>query len=671
MIALVGLNKTGAENPNPLIKPPKQYAPWDHSHGVGSSESSLHAVSSRKERYALAPWSCTLSPIERSTRPVSDDLLCRAADTVRHPLNAEHILHYAPAFDRAYLLTTADSAVLNYCGTMKTLKGHAEYIKETGKLAGSPKEISMSLRRLVNQGVLIDTTALLSRCLQAQPASTRGLETIVMPSRDRPFEAKRCAESFLGNALAAGRNVELIVADGSADYGVQALYSEQLKQIAKSGQSSIRYCGAEQKREWIARCESAGIPQQVISYALFGTPIDGTQVGSNQNALLLDTLGRLILSVDDDTLCIPYMPPDSFDLQSLALWGEEDPQEAWFYEANHKLPSNWSAGLLDVLGQHERLLGRSLQEAIVESYQDQASVALEAPCDHMLLDQGKARVLIVLNGIAGDSGTHLPLLFHKQNATHERLRTFVQDDMSRLRSRVLLRSSRQRALTHEGGVVMSTFMSSDNSRLLPPFMPTGRNQDGLYGLLLHACYPGSYKAYLPFALYHNPQQTRLYPHDLHKHFSKARYSDILRFCINAFTPLDVSQQAIERLTSLGKWLVNIGTISTPSFMAFIRPAWLAWLSHLAQQIDRERVACSHSSPWRPFLDRMMEQVATTSSNAYGFAPSDFSQEASPQLAITIAQQEVARLGELLTWWPAIIHCSQMLVGRGVRLSVPL
>ena len=104
-----------------------------------------------------------------------------------------------------------------------------------------------------------------------------------------------------------------------------------LRALGATHGATVRYAGLEEKLAWADKLVARGdLPPDVVRFALFGVEPCRYTSGANRNALLLDTVGELTLSVDDDTVCrIAVRPGGGRD--GLAVTSDRDPAEYWFF----------------------------------------------------------------------------------------------------------------------------------------------------------------------------------------------------------------------------------------------------------------------------------------------------------------------------------------------------
>src|SRR5262249_19251163 len=133
---------------------------------------------------------------------------------------------------------------------------------------------------------------------------------------------------------------------------------------------------------------------------------------------------------------------------------------------------------------------------------------------------------------------------------------------------------------------MATALGLDNRSLLPPFMPVYRNEDGLFGLTLRACFDGVYFGYLPSTILHAPMEARSYSTDeVLKSATKFRFCDLAATCIrSADFRLGMSGEK-ERLLALGKHLMELGNLALSDFEELARFQTWRFMSNYIMKLE--------------------------------------------------------------------------------------
>jgi len=425
-----------------------------------------------------------------------------------------------------------------------------------------------------------------------------------------------------------------------------------LQVLEKHAGAQIRYAGRREKNRFAeALARESAVPLEIIRFALFGDNRCALSTGANRNSLLLDTIDALVLSVDDDTLCRIATPPDEEDAP--AFFSGYDPTEFWFFADHASAIESISFVDVDVLGCHEELLGNEIGDV------DDPSAG--------------GRVAITLSGLVGDSGMASPRYYLcLAGASRDRLVASPDAYRSAFRSREVLRASR-RPTIGTGPFCMSTFFGFDNRLLLPPFFPVQRNSDGIFGIVLQKCVERSHVAFLPSALLHVPPAPRRFePDEIWTDAESVRIADIVIACAFAYEAGDSHVTDATRLVELGRHLRRLGSLKLLDFEAHVRSRQqyrtLALITVLQSQLQTYGAAPGF---WSDDVKRMIERISKATTAENYIVPRDLRQGRDAEEARRLSQELVAKFGELLAAWPAIVAAATRLRANGCRLTDPI
>ena len=197
-----------------------------------------------------------------------------------------------------------------------------------------------------------------------------------------------------------------MVIDGSLNDRVRTDCRVALGALRERYGVPIFYGGLEEKLRYADRlAKASGVPPEIINFALFDTEHCGKAVGADRNALLLHTVGDLMFSADDDTLCRIAAAPEMTD--GLGLGSFSDPADYWFFPDRDAALRSVRYSEPDLLSLHESLLGRDLAAIVTDSKKG-------GSIDPGLLSRvqtGGGRVVLTFNGVVGDCAWGSPFGF--------------------------------------------------------------------------------------------------------------------------------------------------------------------------------------------------------------------------------------------------------------------
>ena len=474
-------------------------------------------------------------------------------------------------------------------------------------------------------------------------------------THDRVTSLAACLKSYIDCCRRYARTPEYVVMNDVIDDNVAGTTSVRatLRAVRASEDVTIRYAGSSEKRRFAARlARESLIARDIIDFALFGDPRCRLLTGANRNGLLLDTVGSLVFSTDDDTLARSFRARESRNEVSFSV--EDEPREFWFFPDRRAALEAVPPTDSDLLACHERFLGRPLTE-------------IGGPAGM------EGRVVLTLPGLVGDSGMGSPhVLLTLSAGSRSRLLASQAAYLSALRSREMLRTVHQPTIA-ASSFCMTTFFGFDNRRLLPPFFPVARNSDGIFGLTVQRSIEGSHVAFLPSALLHAPPEPRRFAGDeAWTEPKRVRMADVL---IAATLVHDVAPAAggpSARLHRLGQYLRELASLKSEDFEAFLRSAQqLRTMAFTALLETRLR---EHSDGPAFWADDVRQAIAflrgTATRNDY-IVPRDLGNAGDEEDTRRLTQQLVAKFGQLLETWPALVEAASRLRAKGCRVSVPV
>ena len=498
----------------------------------------------------------------------SDEFRCQPA--TRFPMGSSAELLYLTLKKEAQLLDPAEARLLGACGQFATLEAHAEQIaKRLPPGSADAANVLELLRALAAKGLMLSRSELMARI-----ASLPRLEDppriawLAIPTCDRPEMLRRCIKSFGENFRKYGRFPKLLVADDSKMPETRAATRAVVDEAGLTWGAGVEYVGLEEKRRLIDRLAAHGVPRDVLGFGILGPGGPAQGAGASRNVIVLHTLGDLVLSVDDDTVCQPCVAPGTA-AGGLRLGAELDPSEYWFFPDRQSALAFAERADIDVLAGHERLLGRPVHSLAGAQCQN-AGADMGSACSHMIqsLWEGHGRVLFTSNGAVGDSGMYSSRIFplHRGNGTRSRLLASEEQYRAALESRELLRQPSTQFISHRSAF-MSTFFGLDNRWLMPPFFPVGHCDDGIFAFVADRGIEGCYFGYLPWALAHDPSSSRAYST---RAATTVRISDVVMSCVATWSDPDRTSSSHYRIASLGERLKALACMPPDEFDEQIR-----------------------------------------------------------------------------------------------------
>lgn len=492
--------------------------------------------------------------------------------------------------------------------------------------------------------------------LQPSPVTVVGI-----PTRDRAGALAHALDSLAWANRAAGRDVEVVIADGSPD---PAAMAATLAAAVRSHHTPVRYAGPAE-REWYAgELARAGADPAAARYALVPDPRFSFTAGANRNLLALYAAGRVLLQADDDTLSRIARVPDA--RAGLALTSEYDPTAFWFPDLAGPAADGLTCSS-DLAAVHESLLGRGVGDCVAAA--PGGSVDL-CKADHSLLLRLRAptgRVRVTTTGVVGDSGMGASEYFlHLRGDSRTRLVTSPATYTAVLSGGPVLRAVSRPTITG-GSVCMGLNLGLDLRSPLPPFPPVLRNEDGVFGEVVRACCPTAFMGHLPSAVWHRPPDDRSHPPDaLDRSADGPRSDQLLIYFIRAYVPRTPFPDERRNLRILGEALVGLGELPAAEFLEVVAAA--AWELAAATTARLNGLLKEHGEEpawWARDVRRLLRRYADrVAGDGYG-APTDLPAGADSAETLDQFRGLVGRYGHLLRHWYDLVDAASDLRARGI------
>jgi hypothetical protein len=561
--------------------------------------------------------------------------------------------------DNRIVVNAQQKRFLELCRQRNSLEGHAHGIRKILR-AGEDKmaEIRAALGELAQEGLLTSDFRVRSVTYGTPPPIT----TVAFPTADRVAPFREALESYAANFRDNGRSPSLLVADDSRGLSVQHEYRTITRQCCAD--QNIRYIGRHERRLYAASLAKKGIDPLVSQFAILGE--FGGQalrtLGANRNSILLDTAGEHVFLVDDDTLCRCVMHPDS--RAELALASHEYPRDAFFFSDRRALLQAMEWRTCDLLGLHERMLGRDIADLVAERPVHCAD--LDQACNHLLwsIEEGGGTVDVTLGGLAGDAGAATAIRFLTAPRIVKRLLESESLFRTAFDSREVLEVVPVETVTHFA-MCQATTAGLANRRTLPPFLPIGRNSDGVFGVLLALTGRNSFFGHVPVAIFHNAETGRTY--DALPPFRCAELVISLAAHVTSFR----GAGAEASLRMLGSQFQEVANLRDAEFWHVLFEAVSAGAATHVRSI--ESVFRTLGDPPQYWKDKVIEVHREMARQILrnDCIPAELRREASADEARQLTREFVRLFGVFLAAWPDMLAAARELKNEGMRLSVPI
>jgi acyl carrier protein len=504
-------------------------------------------------------------------------------------------------------------------------------------------------------------------------ASSTSIASVGVITCDRLDACERGLTSYIENIKSHGRAPEFVVMDDSRSTRSRDSYRQMLHRLSVQHGVDVFYGGLEEKTRFARRLVASSLPPDVVDFAVSGVERTGNTFGSNQNALMLHTVGNMLFAADDDTVCRIAPAPESRDGIGVSLG--HDPSEYWFFPDRETAVRSAAFSDEDILEIHERLLGRKLSD--IASEEGEAAALRFRLADSSrppTSAQPDGRVAITFTGLLGDCGWGSPfgywgapmgfLLLNDES--HQRLGSSDAAYRATCTSREILRVVSQPTIG-DASFSMSTFMGIDNRHLLAPWLPVGRGADMIFGATLWKCFEDIYFGHVPFSLLHEPVEKRGFSEgELFRSAASYDIAKLMLDCISSFEFEPGTKSGAERLRALGKHLMDLGLLPGTEFEEFVRVQARHTNRAFALLLeDHLRLHRDLPSYWAADVKKYIAILDGALTNEDYWLPLDLAHLDDNR---ELTRDLVSRFGKLLYWWPEIVEATTDLRARGQRVA---
>ena len=478
----------------------------------------------------------------------------------------------------------------------------------------------------------------------------RPIDAVVIPTANRPTNLLGCLNGVIANALVHGHRPEIFIADGSTDPISCSRNEDIARTISRRYSIAIRLIGSTAKHDLIEYLVLHGIDRDLCSFALAGNGfIKLPLAGANRNILLLSTVGKRALSLDDDVVCEFTRPSciEGFGSSCPRVSGgfEGAPYRYWFFKDESELFVRVPRVDLDLLGVHAEILGSSQIHAGSDIYPEEHS------------HEGDV-VHLTLNGFLGDCGWGTPsrYLFLEDDS-------FLRLTKDRVAYQALIQSRSIVQLSPKlfcgsniDGMMAGTFAVSSDV-LSPPFPPAGRGEDRVFGRLFSKFHPRGRICVLPFAIGHwPPTKRRFWSGEITRSAGTWDLSTFLVYLLNASELSGDSDTT--RISCFGAQIERIGLQSVAEFRQMLVGFHILALGNVKTFLE-SRLArfSSMNGDSRRDIEAYLRKLVTREQVEDAAIPMEFLYYFEPDRAIRELQTMVYEFGRLLSCWPRMCELS--------------
>ena len=417
------------------------------------------------------------------------------------PISERQCLVRSRVTSAVAVLTSEIYGLLAYCDGCKPLVEHANAIVAAiPGLAGQHAAVLSALDAMCASGLFLREDALLNRLAgPASDAEPGPLWGVVIRTCDRPDLLQRLVQSLADNERTYGNRYRYHVLDDSRD-GAHRLRNRQFA----STQTALSLDYHDLAGEVPLRAAlDAQFPRlrTEIAWLLGSTPDPKVATyGRPLNFALLLAAGERFVTIDDDVMLDARSAPRFRD--GLEMSCDRDDWD--FFSSDAQIAATTERAGIDPIAAHAQWLGRKVASVVAAQLPMPTDWARGLRSDDLLRVTADSTVLFTQNGVYGDPGSSLyPLHLFELDAEANARFTQDSEQYSRnLRTRHNWRGRSRLRIAPHRLLTLTTLSGFDNRALLPPTIPSLRNEDLLMGKVAQLAYPHSVMLDFPWALLH-------------------------------------------------------------------------------------------------------------------------------------------------------------------------
>lgn len=424
---------------------------------------------------------------------------------------------------------------------------------------------------------------------------------------------------------------QIIVSNNDLDTACSRAYKDVIEVLRREYPDfEITYVDLDCHRELARRTAAkAGIPDAIalrlISDGCAQLDRNSPLYGSNRNAILAMTRGRVIVFADDDTLVKHGSEPSAVS------------PLPYFSMSEISFNGTGPGDAKDLNLLHEGI--RHFEEIGVPE--------ASHPADGLPRGTG-ARIVVTSFGSIGDSGWHdnLPLLLSAHEETLDYVSS-LQNGSERFSSERIVRRSPSKSLRTPLMALMSMCMCLDNRVSLPCFYPCGRGEDDIFAATMRCLWPNNDMVHIAHMIAHSPDARQAIP-----------------------VRLRISPQSL--MVSIFDWAKLQGISTLPDVIAMLRD-----IDTKSESVRAERYAFFGTITLHSIANRLMQNLTSRPNGSASwkrylidliFQAEELIHKLSrdPHSVIShfcggvdLLSKKVDVLRESLEWWPRLMDATEV------------
>lgn len=582
-----------------------------------------------------------------------------------YPLPENRLLVRNPRHGRQAILTPDVYHALLDCREFRSLDAHAAHLAATNPaLANQQQHIRQVLEKVRGDGLLVSAEVygqLLAP--SGRQVALTDAPVLAVITWERPEALARCLDSMARHCALEACS-RLYVIDDSRSPEVMAKNRASTAALASRAALPVHYMGAGEQADFMSRIIAQAPTLEEPLRFLVDRQRWSTHwtSGLARTVALLLSVGERLLVLDDDILCEVFEPYR----QAGGVSFGDAVREAAFFRDNAEWQGFRATTGTDPLARHSRVLGLGLADALSALQLTSLDEGSFAGATVAFLEQldGEAPVLVTECGSLGDPGT---VVTNWLTSLDGESRARLLADEGTVRNALQTRNYwHGRSRPH---IAMRSNMSQltglDNRRLLPPYIPVMRGEDGLFGCMLEFMHPRRVVLDQAWAVPHLPIPARRWSEVDSAFNTDTTFPTFILGMLIERPPQSDFQDPVRRLGRVAGQFEELSELDHRRVMARFIDQRLESRASRYVHLKKLRAECAGApQPWLDYLDQAISALNLlladnpVEAELRGYP----SQLSGPRLS-DWWQDFWKRFGHSLRAWPALRqaarHCREM------------
>jgi len=542
------------------------------------------------------------------------------------------------------------------------------------------KNIHNKLRNLVEKGMLLEEQSTINNILKNfesfTPQIASRISKIAVYTHNNATMLQSNLEGLVLNMKKFSQQRPIIVFDGS---NVEQKRKTQIavKTIIDKYHHPISVVDEDRKSRYCKLLsQTTGIPIEIIRFAICRHDNWPDSDGYNRNAAMLITGDDAVLTLNHDLACVFTIHPD-YQPKTI-LYTQNDPQDYFFFDKENDCQEfGKPTDDFDLVGAHEKLIGKSPADiwSGIKNKENNSnkSFNITSVSDRMLSNDflTNARIRTSHIGLAGHSGMTLNNHLYFLNGDQ-----FIYNIVSRTKEwfEIIERSPWQ--VRHTKSIALTTnqvFLPScaafDLKEPLPPFPPSFRGNDTVFGVFVASALKNYLAGYLPIAMQHKHPIYRPLNQNFTDRFTSVCFalSEIInRVALDS--NLEKQRTTANQIEEVGNQLLLLSNLEKSEFENYTIDLIKNSMEKTSEAIIYQLVSMDGPTFWKNTIDNINLEIEffRRSQNYKHKLIVDM-----PKLigdAWEMFQRFTRNYAQLVIKWPKIIEGAKKLQSKGISME---